>query len=93
MLIKVCIPHTHSENVFMNTNPSKRSITGSADPRLMGALRKTVSPAGGRGGGGVEEWMQRICLCFTPSRIALAEGARETVSLRGKLSTRFFVFF
>ncbi len=31
--------------------------------------------------------------CFTPSRIALAEGARETVSLRGMLSTRFFFFF
>ncbi len=50
-----------------------------------------MSPAGG---GGVEEWMKRICPCFTPSRITLAEGARETVSLRGKLSTRcFFCFF
>ncbi len=48
-----------------------------------------MSPAGG-GGWGVEEWMKRICLCFTPSRIALAEGARETVSLRGTLSTLFF---
>ncbi len=37
--------------------------------------------------------MKRICPCYTPSRIALAEGARETVSLRGKLSTRFFFFF
>ncbi len=42
---------------------------------------------------GVEEWMKRICQCFTPSRIALAEGARGTVSLRGTLSTRFFFFF
>ncbi len=33
--------------------------------------------------------MKRIC----PSRIVLAEGARETVSLRGMLSTRFFFFF
>ncbi len=33
--------------------------------------------------------MKRICPCFTPSRIALAEGARETVSLRGT----FFFFF
>ncbi len=37
--------------------------------------------------------MKRICRCYTPSRIALAEGARETVSLRGKLSARFFFFF
>ncbi len=44
-------------------------------------------------GGVVEEWMKRICPCFTPSRIALAEGARETVSLRGTLSTRFFFLF
>ncbi len=29
----------------------------------------------------------------TPSRIALAEGAREAVSLHRKLSTRFFFFF
>ncbi len=28
--------------------------------------------------------------CFTSSRIALAEGARETLSLLGMLSTRFF---
>ncbi len=60
-------------------------VLGSADPRLLGALRKTVLP-------GVEEWMNRICPCFTPSRIALAEGARETVSLGGTLSTRFFFF-
>ncbi len=38
----------------------------------------------------VEEWMK---WCFTSSRIALAEGARETVSLLGMLSTRFFCFF
>ncbi len=25
--------------------------------------------------------MKRICPCFTPSRIALAEGARETVAV------------
>ncbi len=36
--------------------------------------------------------MKCICPCFTPSRIALAEGARETVSLRGTLSARFFFF-
>ncbi len=65
----------------------------SADHRLLGALRKTVSPAGGMGGGVIEKWMKRICPCYTPSRIALAEGARETVSIRGKLSTRFFFFF
>ncbi len=32
--------------------------------------------------------MKRICPCFTPSRITLAEGARETVSLGGTLSTQ-----
>ncbi len=37
--------------------------------------------------------MKRICPCFTPSRIALAEGARETVFLHVTLSTRFFFFF
>ncbi len=70
----------------------------SADPRLLGALRKTVSPAGGVWGGGgvwlgwgVEKWMKRICPRFTPSQIALAEGARDTVSLRGMLSTFFFL--
>ncbi len=64
-------------------------VANRADPRLLGALRKTVSPAGGVLGG-VEGWMKRICPCYTPSRIALAEGARETVSLRGKLSIFFF---
>ncbi len=32
------------------------------------------------GGGGGWEWMRCICPCFTRSRIALAESARETVS-------------
>ncbi len=42
----------------------------------------------------VKEWMKRICPCFTPSRIALAESARETIIFPrlGKLSTRFFFF-
>ncbi len=56
-------------------------------------MQNCVAGRGGGGvggGGGVEEWMKRICPCYTPSRIALAEGARETVSLRGTLSTRFF---
>ncbi len=37
--------------------------------------------------------MKRICPCFTPSRIALAESARETESLPWltMLSIRFFV--
>ncbi len=40
-------------------------------------------------GGG---WMKRICPCFTPPWIALADSARETVSLSrlAMLSTRFF---
>ncbi len=41
----------------------------------------------------MKEWMKCICPCFTPSRIVLAEGARETVSLpRLTLSTLFFFF-
>ncbi len=51
------------------------SRVASADPRLLGALRKTVSPAGGGGAGGLKEWMKRICLCFTLSRITLMESA------------------
>ncbi len=48
-----------------------------------------------KGGGGVlwdegmKEWMKRIC--FTPSRIALAESARETVSQYAFI--RFFYLF
>ncbi len=44
------------------------------------------------GGARMKEWMKRICPCFTPSRIALAESVRETVSLPriGTLSTLFF---
>ncbi len=36
--------------------------------------------------------MKRFCPCFTPSRIAFAESARETVSLPrlAMLSTHFF---
>ncbi len=59
-----------------------------ADPRLLRALRKTVST----GGEVRNEWMKRICLCFTPPWIRLAESARETVSLPrlAMLSTCFF---
>ncbi len=50
-----------------------------ADPRLLGALRRTVSS--GRGEGGFEWlWMKRICLCFFPSRNELTERARETAA-------------
>ncbi len=41
------------------------------------------------GGGGNETHLS----VFHSSRIALAKGARETVSLRGTLSTRFFFSF
>ncbi len=52
-----------------------------------------MSPGGGGRGVEDEEWMKRICPCFTPSRIALAEGAREALSLHGTLSTVFFFVF
>ncbi len=41
----------------------------------------------------MNELMKRTCSCFTPSRIALVESARETVSLQrlAMLSTEFFV--
>ncbi len=58
-----------------------------------GPYAKLCRRPGGGGGVGVEKWMKHICPCFTPSRIALAEGARETVSLRGTLSTHYFFFF
>ncbi len=46
--------------------------------------KHTVLPAGGGEGNlgfGMKEWRKRICPCFTPSRIALTDSARETVSL------------
>ncbi len=47
--------------------------------------------AGWGGLGARKEWMKRICPCFTPSRIALTESARETVSSAARtLSTSFF---
>ncbi len=36
--------------------------------------------------------MKRMCSCFTPSRIALAEGALETVSLPPYAFNSFFFF-
>ncbi len=42
----------------------------------------------------MKEWMKRICPCFTPSRIALTESARETSLPRlGTLSTFNYIFF
>ncbi len=54
---------------------------------LFPSLRIQV-PGGGGGGGRTKK---HICPCFTPSWIALAESARETVSLPWfvMLSTRF----
>ncbi len=68
-------------------------ILGSAAPSRLGALytKHTVLPAGGGEGNlgfGMKEWRKRICPCFTPSRIALTDSSRETVSL-----PQFFVFF
>ncbi len=60
-------------------------ILGSAAPSRLGALHKTycVVSRGGEGnlGFGMKEWRKRIIPCFTPSRIALTDSARETVSL------------
>ncbi len=66
-------PHTRAGN-----HPNRSPVT-SADPRLLGALHKTV--LGG----------ERICPCFTPCRIALTESTPETVSSAARtLSTRCF---
>ncbi len=46
---------------------------------------------GGGGGGGGYERMKRICPCFTPSRIALAESARETL-FRSLICFQLFFF-
>ncbi len=66
---------------------NKHKVVCRADLRLLGAIRKTVSP-----GGITNERMKRICPCFTPPRIALAESARETCLFRGSLcfQTVFF---
>ncbi len=54
------------------------TATGSADPRLQGALCKTTAAGGG---GEMKEWMKRICPCFSPSQIALVKSTREIVSI------------
>ncbi len=59
---------------------NKHKVVCRADLRLLGAIRKTVSPSGI-----TNERMKRICPCFTPPRIALAESARETCLFRGLL--------
>ncbi len=43
--------------------------------------------------GGVKEWMKRICPCFTQSRIALTESARETVSSAARYTFIPLFFF
>ncbi len=40
----------------------------------------------------MKEMMKCICPCFTPSRIALMEGARETVSLQRLTLSTLFIF-
>ncbi len=69
-------------------------VKSSADPRLLGALCKTLSPAGGRW---VEccDWDERMDETYAFVRVSFrleSEGTRETVSLLrlGMLSTRFF---
>ncbi len=61
-----------------------------AEPILdfWGSYAKLCRPGVGRG-----LWMKHICPCFTLSRIALAESARQTVSLClfAMLSTRCFI--
>ncbi len=49
----------------------KHNRVSSADRRL----------GGPPGGGGLKEWIKRICPCFTPPRITLMESAPEALSL------------
>ncbi len=69
-------------------NVGNLSDLNSANPRLLGALRKTVLPGGLRMKD--EKLMKCICPCFTPSRIALAESAHE--SSLPWLGTLIFIF-
>ncbi len=73
-----------------STTAPVRSSHISQSYRLLGALCKTVSTGGVRVV--MNKWVKCICLCFTPSRVTLAESARETVFLPrlAMLSARFF---
>ncbi len=65
-------------------------MTLSADPRHLGALRRTVSLVSGGGGGvGMKEWMKRICPSFTRSRITLVESAHL---FHGSICFQLFFF-
>ncbi len=60
-------------------------VTLSADPRHLGALRRTVSLVWGGGGG-----VGRICPSFTRSRITLVESAHL---FHGSICFQLFFFF
>ncbi len=65
-------------------------VTLSADPRHLGALRRTVSLVSEGGGGGMKEWMKRICPSFTRSRITLVESAHL---FHGSICFQLFFLF
>ncbi len=73
------------EHVWKALDRRIRQRVPSAYPRLLGALRSNLSPAGFWV---VKEWMKRICPRFTP-RFTLAESARETEYL----SRNLFFFY
>ncbi len=69
------------------------SIIISADPRLLGALRKT---GGGGGGMKMKEWMKRNCPCFTQwfhSVSNRAHGKRSRNSISSVALHAFNSFF
>ncbi len=80
--------------VFIILVSAPTSHAGSADPRLLGALRKTVSPAGGGGGALRNGWnaFVRVTLCLeSRSRKALEKQSLFAVCFQ--LVFFFFFFF
>ncbi len=82
-----------NKNVSWASNQHIRMISGgSCDTEavpILGFWGPYAKGGGGGGGVGVEEWMKRIWSVLH----SVSNRARETVSLRGKLSTRIFFFF
>ncbi len=73
----------------------KPLLTNSADPRLLGALCKTVSGGGGGGGGGGGVRMDEthLSVFHSVSNRARGKRSRNSISSAARISSRFFFFF
>ncbi len=65
-----------------------RVSVGSADPRPLGTLRKTVS--GGGGGGGMDE--THLSMFHSVSNRARGKRSRNSISSVARISSRFIYF-